>query len=84
MLTLTNGRLRGYMNKILRFMLLFVALVLVGNFVILRIYGNTLQSTHLFIVRSTVFYPIAWLNLILGISLFIFIAWDWLSRRKLK
>jgi len=56
--------------------------VLIGNFVILRLYGDTLQSTHLFIVRGTVFYPIALLNLILGILLITFLVWEWLSQRK--
>jgi hypothetical protein len=32
-------------------------------------YGDTLRSTHLFIVRGTVFYPIAFLNLVAGIVL---------------
>lgn len=44
-------------------------LVLIGNFFVLRLYGDTLQSTHLFIVRGTVFYPLSWLNLILGVLL---------------
>jgi hypothetical protein len=46
-------------------------IVLIGNFVVLMMYGDTLQSTHLFIVRGTVFYPVAYLNLILGV---VFIA----------
>ena len=45
------------------------ALVLLCNFVILMLYGDTLQSTHLFIVRGTVFYPVAYLNLIVGLIL---------------
>ena len=59
-----------------------VALVLIGNFVILRIYGDTLQSTHLFIVRGTVFYPVAWLNFIAGISLIIFLIWEMFTRHN--
>lgn len=70
------------MRNTLRLLLLLIALVLIGNFVILRLYGDTLQSTHLFIVRGTVFYPIAWLNLILGISLAIFLVWEWLTQRR--
>jgi len=65
-----------------RLLLLVIAFVLIGNFVILRLYGDTLQSTHLFIVRGTVFYPIAFLNLILGILLITFLVWEWLSQRK--
>ena len=44
-------------------------LILIGNFIVLRMYGDTLRSTHLFIVRNTVFYPLSWLNLIAGILL---------------
>jgi len=70
------------MRNTLRLLLLVIVLVLIGNFVILRLYGDTLQSTHLFIVRGTVFYPIALLNLILGILLITFLVWEWLSQRK--
>ncbi|MBM3175790.1 MAG: hypothetical protein FJZ93_08750 [Chloroflexi bacterium] len=70
------------MRNTLRLLLLVIAFVLIGNFVILRLYGDTLQSTHLFIVRGTVFYPIAFLNLILGILLITFLVWEWLSQRK--
>ena len=70
------------MSKTLRLLLFIIALVLIGNFVVLRLYGDTLQSTHLFIVRGTVFYPIAWLNVILGISLVIFLVWEWISKTR--
>jgi len=52
-----------------------IGLILVGNFAVLMMYGDTLQSTHLFIVRSTVFYPLAWLNLLSGIFLISFLVW---------
>ena len=55
-------------NK-LPWVLWIIGLILIGNFVILRMYGDTLRSTHLFIVRSTVFFPLAWLNLVFGILL---------------
>ena len=71
------------MRNALRLLLLLIALVLIGNFVILILYGDTLQSTHLFIVRGTVFYPIAGLNLILGLLLVIFVVWEWLNHRKI-
>jgi hypothetical protein len=51
---------------------LLAGLVLIANFVVLMLYGDTLQSTHLFIVRSTVFYPVAFVNLILGIIMLIY------------
>jgi hypothetical protein len=46
---------------------LLVGLVLTGNFIILMAYGYAIRSTNLFITAHTVFYPVAWLNLILGI-----------------
>ncbi len=52
-----------------RWLLWLCGIVLIANFAILMIYGDTLRSTHLFIVRGTVFYPVAYLNLILGVVL---------------
>jgi hypothetical protein len=52
-----------------RWFLWFCGIMLIGNFIMLMAYGDTLQSTHLFIVRGTVFYPFAWLNLIAGMIL---------------
>lgn len=57
------------MSKKLQAMLWLIALILIGNFVVLRLYGDTLQSTNLFIVRGTIFYPLSWLNLIAGFGL---------------
>ncbi len=71
------------MRNTFRLLLALIALVLIGNFAILRLYGDTLQSTHLFIVRGTVFYPIAWLNLILGILLIIFPIWEYFTQRRI-
>jgi len=51
---------------------LVVGLVLIANFVVLMLYGDTLQSTHLFIVRGTVFYPVAFVNLIIGIIMLLY------------
>ncbi len=65
------------MRGLLQGLLLFIGLILIGNFVVLSIYGDALRSTHLFIVRSTVFYPIAWLNLVTGVLLISFIVWKW-------
>lgn len=50
-----------------RVLSIICGLILIGNFVILMLYGDTLQSTHLFIVRGTVFYPVAYLNLAAGV-----------------
>ncbi len=70
------------MRNSLRWLKLIAALILIGNFVILRLYGDTLQSTNLFIVRSTVFYPVAWLNLLAGLALLVFLIWQWVARGK--
>jgi hypothetical protein len=59
-------------SKKVQALLWFVALLLVSNFILLRIFGNALRSTYLFITRDTVFYPIAFVNLISGILL---LAW---------
>ena len=66
------------------FFFLLVGLVLIANFVILMIYGDTLQSTHLFIVRSTVFYPVALVNLILGILMMIYTGITFYKQRIKK
>ena len=57
-------------------------LILIGNFIVLRMYGDTLRSTHLFIVRSTVFYPLAWLNLIFGILLISLLIWGLVTKKR--
>jgi hypothetical protein len=69
------------LGKALRWVALIGGLTLVANFWILMAYGDTLQSTHLFIVRGTVFYPLAFLNLIVGIVLLVTVVSRW-TRRK--
>ncbi|MBI2287662.1 MAG: hypothetical protein HYU83_01520 [Chloroflexi bacterium] len=72
------------MSNRLRWLLWVISLILIGNFIMLRIYGDTLRSTHLFIVRGTVFYPFSWLNLIAGIILALLLIREWVTgRRKL-
>jgi len=66
----------------LRWLLGASGLILIGNFIVLRIYGDALRSTHLFIVRSTVFYPLAWLNLIVGILLILLPVWERVSKKR--
>ncbi|PPD58482.1 hypothetical protein [Dehalogenimonas etheniformans] len=70
------------MKTTLRLLLSIVAMVLIGNFIILRLYGDTLQSSNLFIVRGTVFYPFAFLNGILGVALGAYIFLDWRKSRS--
>ncbi|MFC2006618.1 hypothetical protein ACFLUQ_00400 [Chloroflexota bacterium] len=69
------------MMKRFKWVLWIGSLILIGNFIILRMYGDTLRSTHLFIVRSTIFYPVAWLNLIFGILIAGLLIWDWVRIR---
>ena len=59
------------MRTWLRWLTLVGGLVLIGDFAVLMTYGYALRSTNLFIARSTVFYPLAWLNLLVGIILLI-------------
>jgi hypothetical protein len=66
----------------LRWLGWLVALVLFGNFAALMAYGDTLHSTHLFIVRGTVFYPLATVNLVMGILLSIILIWEMLRKTK--
>ena len=70
------------MLRIPWYLLLVNGLVLIGNFIVLRIYGDALRSTHLFIVRGTVFYPFAWLNLILGIILISILVWELVTNKR--
>ena len=65
-----------------RWVLWIAGVILIGNFWVLMMYGDTLRSTHLFIVRSTVFYPVAWLNLICGILLLSLLVWGLVSRKR--
>ncbi len=65
----------------LRWLFWICGIILIANFGILMAYGYTLRSTHLFIVRSTVFYPVAWLNLLLGISLIAILLSDLVARK---
>lgn len=66
------------MNKILQ---LLCGLVLTGNFVILAMYGDTLRSTHLFIVTGTVFYPFAYANLTLGVLVLGSLIYNWFRKK---
>ncbi len=65
-----------------RYVLLVSGLILVANFIVFRMYGDALRSTHLFIVRSMVFYPFAWLNLVVGIILISVLVWEWITDRR--
>ena len=69
------------MNKNWRWLLWLAALVLLGNFVVLMLYGDTLRSTHLFIVRGTVFYPVAYLNLAVGLILVLRLILDLFKKK---
>ncbi len=70
------------MVKAFRYLSLASGLILIGNFVVLMLYGDALRSTYLFIVRGTVFYPLAWLNLVMGICLILVLVWDWVTNKQ--
>ncbi len=65
-----------------RWLLWVCGIILLGNFFILRLYGDALQSTHLFIVRGTVFYPAAYLNLIAGALLIALLVRDLIAGKR--
>lgn len=65
-----------------RWLLWLCGIVLIANFAILMVYGDTLRSTHLFIVRGTVFYPAAYLNLILGVVLIAMLIRETFHKRR--
>ena len=69
------------MGKSYRWLLWITALILLGNFTALMLYGDTLRSTHLFITRSTVFYPLAFLNLAVGLILALRLILDLIKKR---
>ena len=69
------------MIRWLHWVLGVAGLLLIGNFAVLMMYGDTLKSTHLFIVRGTVFYPLAYLNLISGIFLISLLVWRIINKR---
>jgi hypothetical protein len=72
------------MNYRFQWVLWIIGLILVGNFVALMIYGDTLKSTHLFIVRGTVFYPLAYLNLVSGMGLITLLALGKIFKKNRK
>jgi hypothetical protein len=70
------------LGKGLRWLLWIAALVFLSNFALLMLYGDTLRSTHLFITRSTVFYPLAFLNLAVGLLLLLSLILDLFNKRR--
>jgi len=65
----------------LRWVFWLAGLLLIGNFFVLMAYGDTLRSTHLFVVRGTVFYPVAYLNLAAGVLVLAVLVWRTVRRR---
>lgn len=64
------------------FLLWLAAVVLIGNSFAMRAYGDVIRSTHLFIASPAVFYPLATLNLIVGLVILLALVWGLWSRRK--
>ena len=60
-----------------------VGLFLVINYFVIRAYGDVIRSSHLFVASPAVFYPLSFVNLLLGILLiFALVRESWASRRK--
>ncbi len=66
----------------MRWVFWLAGLLLIGNFVLLMAYGDALRSTHLFVVRGTVFYPVAYLNLAAGVLVLAVLIWQLVRRRR--
>lgn len=62
---------------------LFCGVLLIGNFVAMNVYADAIKSTYAFIARGTVFYPLAWLDLFVGIALIVITVRN-AGRRKSK
>ena len=70
------------MSKGMDWFITICAVILIGNFAVLMVYGYALRSTNLFIARSTVFYPLAWLNLAAGAFLLSVVLWHTKGHRQ--
>ncbi len=66
----------------MRWVFWLAGLLLIGNFFVLTAYGDTLRSTNLFVVRGTIFYPVAYLNLAAGVLVLASLVWQLVRRRK--
>ena len=66
----------------MRWVFWLAGLLLIGNFFVLMVYGDTLRSTNLFVVRGTVFYPVAYLNLAAGVLVLAVLVWQLVRRRR--
>jgi hypothetical protein len=64
---------------------LIIGIIMLANFAVFMVYRGIVAGSHLFITSNTVLYPIAVLNLIIGIlCLFTFVRLTWFNRRKAK
>ena len=64
-----------------KIVLLAAGLILIANFAVLLIFRDVVKSTHLFITSNTVLYPLACLNLAVGIlAIIAFIRQVWPRR----
>ncbi len=57
------------MTNKFRIFLWIIGLFLILNSIAMRAYALAIRSTYAFVASGTVFYPLAWANLVLGISL---------------
>jgi hypothetical protein len=60
-----------------------VGLILVINYFVIQIYGDIIRSSNLFIASPLIFYPLAFINLLLGLGVILQLAREaWLGRKS--
>jgi hypothetical protein len=60
--------------------ILTAAMVMLVNYTVLRIYGDAIRSTNVFIARATVFYPLSWIDLLTAAALIGVFIWRVIRR----
>jgi hypothetical protein len=58
-----------------------VGLILVINYFVIQIYGDIIRSSNLFIASPLIFYPLAFINLLLGLGVIGVLIWEWWRSR---
>ena len=59
------------------------ALILIINSLVIRAYGDVIRSTYLFIASPAVFYPLAFINIVVGLLIVLTLVLQlWFTRRR--
>ena len=69
------------MSNRFRVLLWLTGLVLILNSIAMRAYAVAIRSTYAFVASNTVFYPLAWLNFILGLIIILGLVWELWTKR---